>query len=62
MTYNFRKLLHEPFGVTLICIDDKQMGWTNRKILFQKPFDEWTAVEKFCLYTFLKRDISKEKM
>lgn len=40
----FWNMLEEPFGWTVVCEENKSVGWTLRKVLFRKPFGEWSAM------------------
>lgn len=55
-------MLCELFGLTLVCEHQESMGWTFQKVIFRKPYDEWTFLEKFCLFAVSQRDINRDSM
>lgn len=53
-------MLEEPFGWTVVCKENKSVGWTLHKVLFWKPFCEWSTIQNFAFWEMSHRDISSE--
>lgn len=57
-----QNMLWEPFGWTIFWKHGVWSEWNFWKIMFWKPYIEWTKDKQMTLYVFNRRDIGKEKM